>query len=146
MSAIPGQGFATPAAAEAAFYAAFAAVDREAMEAVWAPGEHTLCIHPGGGLRRGRQAVIQSWMEIFSGTSPPSIQHRLIASFETRGLAVRLVEELIRPHGAPPEAATRVLATNVFIREGGSWRIVEHHASLPLVPPRGGDEDERRLH
>jgi len=146
MSAMPGQGFATPAAAEAAFYAAFAAVDREAMDAVWAQGDHALCIHPGGGLRRGRQAVMQSWMEIFSGASPPSIQHRLIASFETQGLTVHLVEELIRPHGAPAEAATRVLATNVFIREGGSWRLVGHHASLPLVPPRGGGPDERRLH
>ncbi len=58
----------------------------------------------------------------------------------------RLVEERIRPRGEPASAATRVLATNLYQRERGSWRLVAHHASLPLVKARGADEGGPGLH
>lgn len=139
--------FATPAAVEAAFYAAFAATDLDAMEAVWAPGLHTLCIHPGGPLLRGKPAVIQSWMEIFSGAEPPVVEHDLIESFEGKDLCVRLVEERIRPRGRPPEDANLVLATNVYVLDAHGWHLGEHHASLPLIPRREGKQkDAPRLH
>lgn len=139
--------FDTPEAAEAAFYEAFSRIDADLMTAVWGDGDTTLCIHPGGGLLRGKAAVMQSWREIFSGSEPPLIEHRFIDGFATDGLTVRLVEERIRPRNKPPEAANRVLATNVYKRESGSWRLVEHHASLPLVD-RGSDAagKERQLH
>jgi hypothetical protein len=36
----------------------------------------------------------------------------------------------------------RLAATNVFVREGGEWRIVHHHAG-PIAPGRdSGDDDE----
>lgn len=133
-------------AVEAAFYSAFASVDIEVMDQVWARRVEPLCVHPGGDLLRGRIAVMESWMEIFSGTAPPRIEHRLLGHYTSGDLAVHLVEELIQPSGRTAEAPNRVLATNVYTREEGSWRLVEHHASLPLVEQRRGRRDERQLH
>lgn len=138
--------FDTPDAAESTFYEAFSTIDFELMAAVWSDGDSALCIHPGGGLLQGKLAVMKSWMEIFSGSEPPLIEHRIIDGFTTEHLAVRLVEERIRPRGKPPEAANRVLATNVYLHDGRSWRLVEHHASLPLMDRSDSTGDERQLH
>lgn len=143
---MPNKPFDTPEAAEAAFYAAFSTLDVALMSTVWADGEGVLCIHPGGGLLQGKHAVIQSWTEIFSGGEPPRIEHRYIDGYGVEGLEVRVVEERIRPRGRPPGAANRVLATNVYRNTGGSWRMVEHHASLPLVDEEDESRDEKRLH
>jgi hypothetical protein len=138
--------YADPTAAETAFYAAFAAIDFELMDQVWASGLEPLCVHPGGGLLQGRQAIMQSWMEIFSGAEPPRIEHRLIGRFESGDIAVHLVEELIQPKRRANRPPNRVLATNIYVREAGSWRMVEHHASLPLVERDSTDTDNRQLH
>ena len=138
--------FSSPEAVEAAFYEAFSKVDLELMAVVWSDGNRALCIHPGRGLHRGKAAVMQSWMEIFSGSAPPSIEYRFIEGFAAGNLAVRLVEEKIRPQGRPPEAASRVLATNVYLRDSISWRLVEHHASLPLIGRETVSDHERQLH
>jgi ketosteroid isomerase-like protein len=143
---VSDETFDTPAAVEAAYYKAFTNTDIERMAGVWAEGIRVLCIHPGGELVRGKTAVIQSWMEVFANADPPVIEYRLVGNFEAAGLAVHLVEELIRPRGKRAEAANRVLATNVFVREGSSWRIAEHHASLPLMPRREAKQEPPRLH
>lgn len=142
----PRAPFATPDAAEEAFYAAFAATDLAAMAEVWGEDPESLCIHPGGGLLRGTAAIMQSWTEIFAGAQPPSIEVEPVASLRSGELAVRVLVELIRPNGRPTEAASRVLATNVFRFRDGSWRLVEHHASLPLRVGRPPGEPDHRLH
>jgi len=141
-----GPPFASPDAAEEAFYAAFAAADLRGMEVVWAYGDPVACVHPGGDLLAGRQAVMQSWMDIFSGARPPTLDHRVVASFTDGNLTVHLVEERIRPSGRPTEEATRVLATNTYRREDDGWRIAAHHASLPMIRIRAGEADAPRLH
>jgi len=138
--------FNTPEAVEAAFYEAFAEVDLNLMAAVWRDSDHTLCIHPGGGLRRGKTAVMQSWMEVFSGSAPPVIEYHFIEGFAAGNLAVRLVEERIRPQNTRAEAVNRVLATNVYLRDAKSWRLIEHHASLPLMERGRVAGGERQLH
>ena len=138
--------FGTPEAAEAAFYEAFAAADMDLMGAVWADGDRALCIHPGSGLLKGRAAVLQSWLEIFSGSTQPAVEYRYIDGYASGDLAVRLAEEQIRPRDEPETAATRLLATNVFLRLDGSWRLGEHHASLPLMVRGKTGGDDRKLH
>jgi ketosteroid isomerase-like protein len=139
-----GPPFPTPEAAQEAFYAAFAATDLAAMAEVWGEDNESLCIHPGGGPLQGKAAVMQSWMEIFSAAQPPSIEVEPVVGMTSGDLAVRVLVELIRPNGSPAEDASRVLATNVFRFRDGSWRLVEHHASLPLrAQPTAGDPDYR---
>jgi hypothetical protein len=136
----------SPEAVEATFYDAFSRIDLDLMEKIWCDGDHALCIHPGSGLRRGKTEVMQSWMEIFSGSAPPAIEYRFIGGFKEGNLAVRLVEERIWPRGTSPEGAARVLATNVYLREAGSWRLTEHHASLPLIGQGRSTRNEHQLH
>lgn len=128
-----GAPFADAVAAERAFYQAFAACDLQGMSEVWADNRETICIHPGGPLLQGKTAILESWREILSGVLPPRLRHRELRRFAEGMLAVHLVEELIAPHGAPAEEGTRILATNVYRYCGDSWRMMQHHASLPLV-------------
>jgi ketosteroid isomerase-like protein len=141
-----GPPFATPEAAQEAFYAAFAATDFAAMTKVWRDDPDTLCIHPGGGLLKGTTAVMQSWMEIFSAAQPPTIDIEPVTGMTSGDLAVRVLVELIRPNGQASGSATRVLATNVFRFLDGSWLLVEHHASLPLRVGAQPDQPDHRLH
>jgi len=143
---MPDRVFDTPEAVEAAFYEAFVRIDLQLMEAVWADGEQALCIHPGSGLRKGKAAVMQSWMEVFTGSAPPAVEYRYVTGFASGNLVVRLVEERIRSRNKPPEAASRVLATNVYVRDAQSWRLTGHHASLPLVGRTETAGDGRQLH
>jgi hypothetical protein len=128
--------FAHPESAEEAFYGAFATLDLAGMGAVWVQEQRPFCVHPGGDLLEGRRAVLESWREIFSGSEPPAIEHRLLGSFQSGDLAIHLVEEMIQPRRSGGQA-NRVLATNVYVREADCWRIAEHHASLPLVARQG---------
>ncbi|MEK6609286.1 MAG: nuclear transport factor 2 family protein, partial [Myxococcota bacterium] len=45
-------------AANESFYAAFAARDADAMEALWATGVPVACVHPGWDAIRGREDVV----------------------------------------------------------------------------------------
>jgi ketosteroid isomerase-like protein len=87
---------------------------------------------------------MQSWLEIFSGARPPTVEVQPLTALVSGDVAVRICAELIRPNGQPAEKASRVLATNVFRRRDGSWLLVSHHASLPLrARPDRGDKDHR---
>lgn len=130
-------------AVEIAFYEAFRSLDIAAMQAVWVDSGDATCLHPGGGLVRGRNAVVESWVEIFRGSRPPDIAHSLISAEISDGLAVHLVREHIRT--ADGKEAL-VVATNVYRRAGAQWRMLSHHASLPLVDSDPEAPSGRALH
>lgn len=119
-------------AIELAFYAAFAQRDIAAMRQLWLPADYTVCVHPGGPLLMGNAEILQSWSEILSNSSKPDITYREIQRLVSGKLAVHTVEELIRP-AESGESPTRVLATNVYKKTSEGWRMLAHHASLPLV-------------
>jgi ketosteroid isomerase-like protein len=107
-------------AANAAFYQAFEAGDPEAMAAVWSVGPLVACTHPGWTAIVGRDDVLESWARILEGSAGrvscfdpiPNVMGD--AAFVTCGESV---------------GSNLLAATNVFVREGGAWRLVHHHAS-----------------
>jgi ketosteroid isomerase-like protein len=111
--------------ANSAFYAAFTGRDLEAMDAVWARGAPVACIHPGWEALRGREEVMESWRAILSGNAPAVRCTR--ASAHVLGGAAFVVCHERLPGG-------RLVATNVFVREDGAWRMV-HHQAGPLPEP-----------
>ena len=119
-------------AANEAFYAAFSRRDAEAMDALWAREAQVACLHPGWEPLVGREAVVGSWRRILlGGGAPPSIRCEG-ATAHVEGDAAWVICAEVLPGGA-------LAATNVFVREGGAWRIVHHHASpLPPPPPKPG--------
>ena len=113
-----------------AFYAAFARRDAAAMDALWAREAKVACLHPGWEPLVGRDAVVSSWRRILlGGGAPPSIRCEGATAHVAGGMAWVICAEIL-PGGA-------LAATNVFVHEGGAWRMVHHHASaLPPPAPR----------
>jgi len=109
-------------AANEAFYAAFAARDMSAMEALWASGMEVTCIHPGWNVLNGRDAILESWDAIL--TNP--VQPRII----TAGAQARLLGDTAIVTCRELVAATPLTATNVFVRERGRWRLVHHQSGF----------------
>jgi len=140
----------SPDAAEQVFYRAFETTDLALMGAVWLDSDTVGCIHPGSDLLTGYGAVLASWRGILSGAERPTLRWRVLDRQHTADLALHLVEEQIGPRGADAETGlNRILATNVYRRTTAGWRMVLHHASLPLMPPRSKASEPRaptRLH
>ena len=59
--------------ANEAFYAAFAAGDAEAMDALWAWQSPCACLHPGAPPIMNREEIMMSWEHIFSENGVSSI-------------------------------------------------------------------------
>ena len=105
------------------------------MEAVWAHGEHVACVHPGWPRLSGWSAVRDSWEAIFRNTREMRFTITDV-QVELRGdLAWVLCTENILSEARGNLSVTAILATNVFERHGGDWRIVHHHASHILAAP-----------
>ena len=131
--------FDSPQACEEAFYDAFSRCDLEAMMGVWATAAPLLCIHPGGVALTRRDTIARSWAGIFEGGGGVRFSltdRRCVVSDD---VAVRFVHENIH-HGPGLRSMAVVCATNVYLREGESWRMCTHHASPGSVPvPRADD-------
>ncbi len=123
-------------AANEKFYQAFSVGDFATLEALWAKEASVACIHPGWPILRGREQVIASWQTILSGPNPPKIQCSE-ASVAVLGDAayVTCVETL---------AGGSLVATNLFVREHGEWRILHHQAGAvsPAFEEEEGDPSE----
>lgn len=123
-------------AANASFYRAFSNGDVEAMRALWAADAPLSCLHPGMPLLAGRRLVLESWAQIL--VRPPPRPMRCDRA------SVQLFEQmaLVFCYEGSGDEPAHLVATNVFVRENGNWRLVHHHAGLlsqPLEPtPRHG--------
>ncbi|HWK45088.1 MAG TPA: nuclear transport factor 2 family protein [Stellaceae bacterium] len=114
------------------FYRAFSMRDMAAMERIWSATAPVSCIHPGWPALYGREAVLTSWRNILRGSASPQV-----LCYEERvtlhgDLALVTCDEEV-PGGT-------VIATNVFVRERGLWRMVHHQGSPLMMPkrPEGG--------
>lgn len=117
----------TPHQAEAAFYAAFAHQDLNAMMAVWDETNDIVCVHPGGRMLIGADAVRAGWEDIFR--RGPALQFVIEERHRTADntLALHIVHEHIRVGGELAPAP--VIATNAYRRTAHGWRMILHHAS-----------------
>lgn len=113
-------------AANAAFYAAFNQRDMSAMERIWAVRLPVICIHPGWDVLLGREAILESWRSILGNPQQPRIV--------TGGASVAFVGDMAFVVCRELVGGSRLLATNVFALEDGSWRLV-HHQSGPVYSP-----------
>lgn len=121
-------------AANEAFYRAFAARDLAAMDRVWARGVAVICVHPGWAPLLGREAVMESWAGILGNPDSPNIRC-LEAQASIYGEAAMVVCYEVVQRGY-------LVATNLFVREGGAWKLCHHQAGPttgqpadPVAPP-----------
>jgi ketosteroid isomerase-like protein len=122
-------------AANQGFYDAFSQGDLAAMGDVWAKQNPVVCFHPGMQLLSGRAAVMRSWSTILA--HPPELPLRCLAP------RVELLGEtaIVTCYEGAAGHPAHLAATNVFVREQGSWKMVHHHASpiqKPVMPKATG--------
>jgi ketosteroid isomerase-like protein len=111
-------------AANGAFYKAFSSRDLPAMDALWATDVAVACIHPGWNVLRGRDLVMGSWRSILENDSCPHVVCTNATVHVLGDSAFVVCEEQI--------ADDVLVATNVFVRERGGWKLA-HHQAAPVA-------------
>lgn len=119
------------------FYRAFHERDADAMDALWARSAPLACIHPGWGPILGRDEVLRSWREILANPETPIVECDAPEVTLLGDVAHVICVERVE---LPGEDGTALfIATNLFAREDGAWRLVHHQAS-PLSDDRADVE------
>ena len=107
-------------AANTAFYKAFREEDVEAMDGLWARSVEASVIHPGWNGIVGRGDVMRSWRNIIvSGGAPKVFPQRPVVTIHAGTATVLCYEKIDNAY---------LVATNIFVKEDGAWRLIHHHA------------------
>lgn len=106
-------------AANDAFYAAFASGDLEALDEIWATRPDVACCHPGWEPLEGRAQVMASFQAIIGNGAPP------VRSSDAHAHVLGATAFVVCTETLP---TGKLAATNLFLREGGRFRLVLHHA------------------
>ena len=115
--------------ANEAFYKAFESLDVAAMDRVWAHQEYITCIHPGWSIRVGWPAVRDSWVVIFNNTFSMEFELTELQIQVAADVAWVICTENITSRVGEATQNSRVVATNLYERIGGEWKIIHHHGS-----------------
>ena len=119
-----------------AFYVAFTTRDSNAMDELWARTVPVTCVHPGWNVVEGRDAVMASWRNILANPESPQITCRQATAHVHGDVAYVVCFETIETN--------HLVATNVFVREDGAWRMVHHQAGITAKGPSEADEETPR--
>jgi predicted nuclease with RNAse H fold len=119
------------------FYRAFTTRDVTAMDELWARERPVSCVHPGWMALRDREAVMLSWRDILANPEAPRIMCHDEDAVLYGDLAIVTCEEALDDN--------TLVATNIFVREGGSWRLVHHQAGPLLMRAGRGGSGANRL-
>ena len=122
--------------ANAEFYGAFERGDIDSMTRIWLDDRETLCVHPGTTPLRGAGAITRSWALIMANAT--YIQFFLTdveISVQGDTAYVTCTENVLTADAHTADTSfigARAVATNVFVRQGDTWRLWIHHASPVL--------------
>jgi len=120
-------------AVNAEFYRAFRERDADAMDDLWARHTAVACVHPGWPPLTGRDEVMTSWRGIFANASAPSVECLSPEAFLCGDSIFVICFEKVED--------AMLVATNIFVREDGVWRMVHHQAG----PTAEATEQPRQL-
>ena len=130
------QIFSTPQDVESAFYEALERADLDAMMDVWAEDEDIVCIHPSGPRLVGYEQVREVWARIFGSGQRLNVRLSHLVQTVSSMVAVHSVHENIAV--VNDSGSATAVATNIYIRSAGGWRMLAHHASgteaMPQAP------------
>ncbi|MDL4813802.1 nuclear transport factor 2 family protein [Actinomadura opuntiae] len=131
----------------AEFYAAFEAGDFDRMSAVWADGPYAAgvsCVHPGWTMLRGRDEVLRSWALIMANTTYIQFVLTDVETDVYGDHAVVTCKENVLTADEDTEAGFlaggSIVATKLFVRVDGQWRLLLHHGS-PVLNPADAEEE-----
>lgn len=127
--------FSSPELVELAFYRAFETRDAQAMAQVWDTEEDIICVHPMAAALSGRQEILRSWQDIFSGGATMRVSLEMVQIYSVQNLAVHIVVEHLEVMNGKRVAP--MLATNLYRQSARGWHMLSHHAS-PMPSPAHG--------
>jgi ketosteroid isomerase-like protein len=110
-----------------AFYALFRSSDVAGMESLWAREAPVACIHPGWSALTTREEVMESWAGILANPGSPQVVCRDPKVFVAGDQGFVVCYEAI--------GDTLLVATNIFQRESGNWKLVHHQAGPCNLAP-----------
>jgi uncharacterized protein (TIGR02246 family) len=120
-------------AVNAALYEAFETADVEQMSAVWddVDPDAVVCVHPGWPALRGRTQVLRSWSAVMATTDYVQfVLSDVQVSIEGDTAVVSCTENVLT--SVTDMNGGTIVATNVFRRRPGGWRLSVHHGSPVL--------------
>jgi ketosteroid isomerase-like protein len=112
-------------AANQVFYDAHERRDLEAMRAVWEHSSRVVCVHPGWPILRTWPAVEESWRRILAGPG----RNQFILTNEAVTVDGHVAWVTLDENLVAGAMAGTIAATNMFVLEQGSWKLVVHHGS-----------------
>ena len=118
----------TPDEIEQQFYEALQRADIEALMAVWSDDDEVVCVHPGGPRVVGPAAIRAAFEAIFANGAI-AVRPEKVRRLQTMNCAVHSVLERIEIPTDEGAQTAWVVATNVYVKSGGTWTMAAHHAS-----------------
>ena len=120
--------------AAAKFYSALQVMftgDASPMKDVWSHADDVTFMGPGGEVKRGWPAVAAEWEAEAALKLGGDVQPADLQVIVGQDLALTSGWERGRNVGADgKEQVVSIRATNVFRKEGGSWKMIGHHTDL----------------
>jgi len=101
------------------------------MKDIWSHGEDVTYMGPGGGLRIGWRQVLADWeaqadLKLGGKVTPEDVH-------VTVGRDLAVVHNYEKGENSNAEGRTQqvsIRATNLFRKEGGTWKMIGHHTDL----------------
>ena len=119
----------SPDDVEQQFYEALRRAQIDALMALWADEDETLCVHPGGPRLVGAAAIRASFEAVFANGGGLPIHAEKIHRVHTATAAVHSVLEHLEVPTAEGTQSAWVMATNIYLLTTKGWRLMAHHAS-----------------
>lgn len=111
------------------FYQVMENVNLEEMEEIWLTTATCRCVHPGGPLLVGWEAVRDGWRRLFEQVHDLRVEIRRV-EIDMEG-SVAWVTCLERMTRTSVEGLERPVytASNLFVLHQGEWKLAQHHSS-----------------
>ena len=130
-------------AANREFYRAFNQRDIATIDQLWARALPVSCMHPNQTPIIERNAIVRSWQRLLSTPNLPLVHCQDEMLIGRRYMATVVCREVA--------ATVQLIATNVFVKEDGAWRLVHHQSgNVPFKkatpPAQAPKRDRRKMH
>lgn len=111
------------------FYQVMENVNLEEMGEIWLTTATCRCVHPGGPLLVGWEAVREGWRRLFEQVHDLRVEIRRV-EIDMEG-SVAWVTCLERMTRTSVEGLERPVytASNLFVLHEGEWKLAQHHSS-----------------
>lgn len=129
--------------ANEAFYDALRTCSEEKMTRVWMKNDGVSCTHPASGLTGGFDDVIAGWRRVFTTARPTQVDVDIVSLEVQRNLAWVICKQNVTSVRARNTFGGERIATNLFQKESGQWRLVHHHSSPVDIGSEEGGQDNQ---